>query len=227
MSIEDSVIAAASDATIENVTVVVEGNIWNLVISAAGIVVTAFVSWLIYRGNVKRSDTRAREERSRHKTELKRLRKESKRAQNRHKQEIKMMLAQGRREREVRFLREVSDQLIQFADAARTRSLTLNEGYALRLRQYSYKVLADFTEDDYEFATALSSTLGQLSNECALVLRHTETFTNANAFERLAVDAEEASYRMLSWLHPDYGAAVTKDFTNFLQYGRFFREDES
>lgn len=225
MSIGDSVVVA-SDATIENVTVVVEGNLWNLVISAAGIVVTAFVSWLIYRGNVKRAETRAGEERSRHKSELKRLRKESKRAENRHKQEIKMMLAQGRREREVRFLREVSDQLIQFADAARTRNPTFNEGYALRLRQYTYKVLADFTEDDYEFATALSSTLGELSNQCTLVLRNMKTFTNASAFEGLAVDAEEAAYRMLSWLHPDYGAAVTKEFTNFLQYGRFFREDE-
>lgn len=213
--------------TIEHVTVVTEAGWLNPVISLAGVALTALVSWLIYRGNVARAEERARREESRHFSELRRLRRESRNAETRHRQQINMMLAQGRREREVRFLRELSDQLILFADAARTVNPMFNEGYAIRLNQFSYKVLADFSEDDYEFATALSSTLSELGNQCLMVLRSTEFPTNDGALERLAVDSEETAYHMLRWLHPDFGRTAVKEFQSYLEFGRFFRADES
>ncbi len=216
--------------TIEHVTVVTEAGWVNPVISLAGVALTALVSWLIYRGNVARADARAENEQTRHDAELDRLRAEAKRAEVRHEQQIQAMLLQGRREREVRFLRELSDYLVAFSGSVRDGRINYEGPELMRLRQFGLKIYADFAEDDDAFAWNVAEFLEDLASRTETNKPQSNPFgeeINWGEFAEIANDAERGAFYLLRWLHPDLRLGISQAFERYRMHGYFEAGDDS
>lgn len=210
--------------TIEHVTVVTEAGWLNPVVTIAGVLVTALVTWLISNRNLKAAEERAGTEQSRHETEIARLRDESDKAEERHTQQIEVMLKQGRREREVMFLRELSDHLLAFATLVKSGHVRPDGPDALRLRQYGLKVHADFSEDDDAFAQNLAGFLEDLAERSEKNAPEPNPFgedVNWGALLNIAKDAEKGAFYLLRWLHPGLMLDVSKAFERYRMNGTF------
>lgn len=228
MSIGDSVIAA-SDATIENVTVVVEGNLWNIAISTAGIVVTAFVSWWIYRGNSKRADDLATAERQRHRAEIKRLKSESAVADARHQRQLSVMRdhieairEQGRHEREIKFLVEASDFLLEMSAMSIESAKETTPQTALRLRQFSARTYADFPVDDPSFSVGVGYFLTDLAYRVEINSKQTDKSEASDAAELIALDASLAAMHLSQWHIGAMRHEPRQAFEDYRKYRNFF-----
>lgn len=221
MSIDDSVIAAASDATIENVTVVVEGNLWNIVISVVSIAVTAVVSGLIHRGNMARAEADAEEEANRHANEIERLEEEASRAEERHNQQLEAMAKRGRRDREVAFLKELSDYLVEFSHNVWFEEFKESHRRFAELQQYALKIHADFDEDAPAFSDHVHKFLSAIAGLYLHGVKRGKDHVRNTLFERIRFDARHAAFLLLRWTAPRLADDITKIFEEYTWQGRF------
>ncbi|WP_181276019.1 hypothetical protein [Brevibacterium oceani] len=221
MSIDDSVIVAASDATIENVTVVVEGNFWNLAISAAGIIVTAFVSWLIYRGNMNRAKVDAGKEADRHASEVRRLEEEASRAEERHGQQLEAMVQRGRRDREVAFLKDLSDYLIEFTYQMDFEGRDHIARRVAGLQQHALKIHADFDEDAPALSDHVHRFLSAIAGLYKKSMYDPDGATRSGLKSRIQFDMQHAAFLLLRWTEPRLENDITKIFEEYTWQGRF------
>lgn len=212
------------ESSVEHVTVVNESSWVNPVISLAGVALTAFVSWLIYRGNVKRGAAQSDEEKKRHALQIGRLEDESVSAEARHLQQLNAMVKLGRREREVSFLRELSDLLVDFSVRVRHNDISIGGLEVTRLRQYALKMHADFSEDDDAFAFNVADFLGDIAKRSDNCRAQTHAFGEQVDWGTLAVissDAERGAFYLLRWLHPGLSREITQSFERYRVHGQF------
>ncbi|MCS4593547.1 hypothetical protein KTJ89_11200 [Brevibacterium sediminis] len=184
-----------------------------------GVIVSSLITIVIFCINLRRSNSLAAQERKRHEGEISRLKAESKKAEERHEQQINAMLKQGRREREVRFLQELSDYLLEFSaifgsSVGRERSL-------LCLQQYALKVRPDFDEDDDVFAQNVSHFLSDLANRTEQFWPTGKQSADRSAIRAIRADAEAGAFYMLRWVHPKISDEVSRRFESYRKTGVF------
>lgn len=210
----------------DHVSAMTDASWVNSVVSLAGVFLASVVSWLIYRRNASRSDASAVEERGRHTRELARLKEEAERAEVRHQQQLDAMLVQGRRQREVAFLCELADYLTEFSSSVRTGLFTSDSPSVMRLRQYSLKIYADFSEDDPDFTKHVSRFLRKIAKKAA------DSYHGSNAFGEVvdwdslsivSVDAEKGAFHLLRWLDPELTSDARQAFENYRHHDEFER----